>query len=76
MNEQIDQNDDEDTQAHLYIPKDERASGAPDTEGHKRMRGRVEDAGEGDVVGHGRRTPGDPVNEPPAVRGREAQGRR
>ena len=112
-----------DAEGHLYIPKDERAGATSDTEGHRRARGRLEDAGEGDVVadaeghkrfrrledagegdmvadaeGHRRRRahledadegdvvadveghasgmPGDPINEPSAVRGRDGQGRR
>lgn len=62
------QSDDEqhDTEGHLYIPKDERAGGAPDTDGHgrrypgeddiidtdghKRYR-RLDDVDEGDMVG-------------------------
>lgn len=63
------QSDDEqhDTEGHLYIPKDERAGGAPDTDGHgrrypgeddiidtdghKRYRSRLDDADDGDMVG-------------------------
>jgi hypothetical protein len=102
MSEQHEHHSDQgDTEAHLYIPKDERAGAAADTEAHGRFRG-VEDAGEddtisdteghmpfrrrfddageddqiGDVEGHLTTTSGDAVDEPSAVRGHDAQGRR
>ncbi|MAT05385.1 MAG: hypothetical protein CL424_10135 [Acidimicrobiaceae bacterium] len=90
MIEQHDQSDD-DVAGHRYVPKDERAGAGGDTEAHGRRLPEADDAddaeGHGrrtpdaddvpDVQGHGRPgMPGDPINEPSSVRGRDAQGRR
>lgn len=80
----------DDVSGHLYIPKDERAGGQSDTEGHMPRARFVGPADEGDLVddlegdeddviddveGH-RVAPSDPINEPPAVRGRDGRGHR